>query len=157
MTSIAQGKRSDTLGKPPHPITLRPARAKVNITRSVSTFLPLHGASYTTHYTQGVASLALGYELLPLRGVSAKTRPHRKVLRMRKNLCRAAICGRTFPCRMPHSKSHIPHPSSHIQHPTFHIQHSNIPHPTLHILNIPPPNLHCFSCRAPPRIQIRHS
>ena len=35
-------------------------------------------------FTQGVASLALGYELLPLQGVPAKTRPHRKVLRMRK-------------------------------------------------------------------------
>ena len=32
-----------------------------------------------------------------------------------------------------------------------------IPHPTLHILNIPPPNLHCFSGRAPPCSQIRHS
>ena len=52
--------------------------------------LPLQqGASFTAHYTQGVASLALGYELLPLWGVPAKTRPHRKVLRMRKNLCRS--------------------------------------------------------------------
>ena len=58
---IAQGKRSDTLGKPPHHITLRPVRAKVNITRSVSVLLPLQqGASSTAHYTQGVASLALG-------------------------------------------------------------------------------------------------
>ena len=58
---IAQGKRSDTLGKPPHPITLRPVRAKANITRSVSVLLPLQqGASYTAHYIQGVASLALG-------------------------------------------------------------------------------------------------
>ena len=57
---IAQGKRSDTLGKPPHPITLRPVRAKANITRSVSALLPLQGASSTAHYTQGVASLALG-------------------------------------------------------------------------------------------------
>ena len=84
MTSIAQGKRSDTLGKPPRPITPRPARAKVNIIRSVSTLLPLQGAGYTAHYTQGAASLALGYELLPLWGVPVKTRPHRKVLRMRK-------------------------------------------------------------------------
>ena len=38
------------------------------------------------------------------------------------------ICGRTFPCRMPHSKSHIPHLTSHIPHPTSHI-----PHPTFHI------------------------
>ena len=60
MTSIAQGKRSDTLGKPPHHITPRPARAKVNITRSVSALLPLQGANYTAHYTQGVASLAAG-------------------------------------------------------------------------------------------------
>ena len=153
-------------------------------------------------------------------------------------LCRSAICGRTFPCRMPHSKSHIPHltsiiphPSSHTQHstfniphPTFHIPHftyhtphsqhpslpakylclssapaaqsvlltstphgfcvdlwhlrekyscaawhipnpifhlphptSNISHSTFHILNTPPPNLHGFSRRAPPRVQIRHS
>ena len=57
---IAQGKRSDTLGKPPHHITLRHVRAKVNITRSVSALLPLQGASYTAHYTQGVASLTLG-------------------------------------------------------------------------------------------------
>ena len=34
---------------------------------------------------------------------------------------------------------------------------SNIPHPTFHILNTPPPNLHYFSHRAPPRVQIRHS
>ena len=57
---IAQGKRSDTLGKPPHHITLRPVREKANITRSVSALLPLQGASYTAHYTQGVASLTLG-------------------------------------------------------------------------------------------------
>ena len=67
MTSIAQGKRSDTLGKPPHHITPRPARAKANITRYVSVLLPLQGVSSTAHYTQGVASLALGYELLPPR------------------------------------------------------------------------------------------
>lgn len=48
------------------------------------------------------------------------------------------ICGRTFPCRMPHSTSHISHP-------------------TLHILNTPPPNLHVFARCAPPRVQIRHS
>ena len=57
---IAQGKRSDTLGKPPHHITLRPVREKANITRSVSALLPLRGESYTAHYTQGVASLTLG-------------------------------------------------------------------------------------------------
>ena len=60
MTSLAQGKRSDILGKPPHPITSRPARAKVNITRSASALFPLHGASSTAHYTQGAASLAAG-------------------------------------------------------------------------------------------------
>lgn len=40
------------------------------------------------------------------------------------------ICGRTFPCRMPHSKSHIPHLTSHIPHLTSHISHltSNAPH-----------------------------
>ena len=57
---IAQGKRSDTLGKPPHHITLRPVREKANITRSVSALLPLQCANYTAHYTQGVASLAAG-------------------------------------------------------------------------------------------------
>ena len=36
------------------------ARAKVNITHSVSTLLPLQGASSTAHFTQGVASLATG-------------------------------------------------------------------------------------------------
>ena len=36
MASSAQGKRSDTLGEPPHPITSRPVREKVNITHSVS-------------------------------------------------------------------------------------------------------------------------
>ena len=122
MTSLAQGKRSDTLGKPPPPITPRPARAKVNITRSVSVLLPLQGASNTAHYTQGVASLALGYELLPLQGVPAKTRPHRKVLRMRKN--RSAICGRTFLNPHGHSTSNISHPTSNIQHFTFNIPHS---------------------------------
>ena len=86
---IAQGKRSDTLGKPPHPITLRPVRAKANITRSVSALLPLQGASSTAHYTQGVASLALGYgdhwAFSPL-GLSGTRRvPH--ALNMRK------ICG----------------------------------------------------------------
>ena len=69
------------------------------------------------------------------------------------------ICGRTFPCRMPHSKSHIQHLTSHISHPTSHISHltSHISHPTLHILNTPPPNLHVFARCAPPRVQIRHS
>ena len=47
----------------------RPVGAKVNITRSVSVLLPLQGVSYAAHYTQGVASLALGYELLSLRDV----------------------------------------------------------------------------------------
>ena len=44
---IAQGKRSDTLGKPPHHITPRPVRVKAYLTPSVSTLLPLQGASYT--------------------------------------------------------------------------------------------------------------
>ena len=45
-------------------------------------------------------------------------------------LCSSAICGRTFPCRMPHSKSHIPHPTSYIPHSTSYIPHSTstIPH-----------------------------
>ena len=58
---------------------------------------------------------------------------------------------------VPHAPFQIPHSTSIISHPTFHIQHSNIPHLTLHNLNTPPPNLHCFSRRAPPRVQIRHS
>ena len=48
----------------------------------------------------------------------------------------------------PHSTS----PHSHISHTTFHTQHI-----TFHILNTPPPNLHAFSHRAPPRVQKRHS
>ena len=41
----------------------------------------------------------------------------------------------------------------------WHIPHSAAPHAkdTFHILNTPPPNLHAFSHRAPPRVQIRHS
>ena len=35
------------------------------------------------------------------------------------HLCSSAICGRIFPCRMPHSKSHIQHFTSHIPHSTF--------------------------------------
>ena len=30
-------------------------------------------------------------------------------------------------------------------------------HPTFHILNIPPPNIHAFSRRAQPHVHIRHS
>ena len=40
---IAQGKRSDTLGKPPHPITLRPVRAKVLKQSVLCLLLPLQG------------------------------------------------------------------------------------------------------------------
>ena len=50
MTSSAQGKRSGTLGKPPHPITSRPARAKVNITRCFSTFAPTGRKLHNTLY-----------------------------------------------------------------------------------------------------------
>ena len=41
----------------------------------------------------------------------------------------------------------------------WHIPHSAAPHAkdTFPILNTPPPNLHGFSRRAPPRVQIRHS
>ena len=53
MTSIAQGKRSDTLGKPSHPITPRPARTTVNITRSISMLLPLQGALLIHRYPPG--------------------------------------------------------------------------------------------------------
>ena len=60
MASLTQGKRSGTLGKPPRHIMPRPVGAKVNITRYVSALLPLQGANYTAHYTQGVASLAAG-------------------------------------------------------------------------------------------------
>ncbi len=56
--------------------------------------------------------------------------------------------GEIFPCRMPHSTS----PHSHISHTTFHTQHI-----TFHILNTPPPNLHYFSHRAPPHVQICNS
>ncbi len=52
MASIAQGKRSDTLGKPPHHATPC-VRVKVNAIGSVSTLLPLHGASCTAHFYPG--------------------------------------------------------------------------------------------------------
>ena len=45
------------------------------------------------------------------------------------HLCSSAICGRIFPCRMPHSKSHLPHFTSNIQHFTSHIQHSTFSTP----------------------------
>ena len=51
-----------------------------------------------------------------------------------------------------HLTCHMPHSTFHIQHPTLHTQHSNSPHPTLHILNIPPQNLHGFF---PPRPTLR--
>ena len=114
MTSIAQGKRSDTLGKPPHPITPRPARAKVNITRYDSALLPLQGASYTAHYTQGAASLALGYELLPLRAC-----PLKRALIERFSACKK-ICVELRSVG-EHSRAACPIPNSkfHIQHSTF--------------------------------------
>ena len=53
-----------------------------------------------------------------------------------------------------HSTSHMPHATFNIQHSTSNTQHCtpNIPHPTLHILNIPPQNLHGFF---PPRPTLR--
>ena len=56
---------------------------------------------------------------------------------------------RVFDKSSPHG-----HSTSHMPHATFNIQHStpNIPHPTLHILNIPPQNLHGFF---PPRPTLR--
>ena len=97
MTSIAQGKRSDTLGKSPRPITPRPARAKANIIRSVSTLLPLQGAGYTAHYTQGAASLALGYELLPLWGVPVS--PHAKPRHVAYYFIVLSACEKSVPIR----------------------------------------------------------
>ena len=51
-------------------------RAKVLKQSVLCLLLPLQGAGYTAHYTQGAASLALGYELLPLWGVPVS--PHAK-------------------------------------------------------------------------------
>ena len=47
-------------------------RATVHLTHSVSTLLPLQGAWFRYYFTQGVASLALGYALLPLSGRAVK-------------------------------------------------------------------------------------
>ena len=52
MASIAQGKRSDTLGKPPRHATSC-VRVKVNAIGSVSMLLPLLGASCTAHFYPG--------------------------------------------------------------------------------------------------------
>ena len=53
-------------------------------------------------------------------------------------LCSSAICGRTFPCRMPHSKSHILHSTFHILHSTFHIHHSTFSTPLPQIYTLFP-------------------
>ena len=65
MEHIAQGKRSDTLGKPPHHTTLRPVREKVNITRSVSALLPLQGEDV---YTLIPRALPWAINWLPFQG-----------------------------------------------------------------------------------------
>ena len=51
------------------------------------------------------------------------------------------ICGRIFPCRMPHSKFHIQHFTSNIQHFTFNIPHSqhSSPKSTRFFLSRPTP------------------
>ena len=68
-------------------VTLAPVRAKALKQSMLCLLLPLQGVSYAAHYTQGVASLALGYELLSLRDVPAKTRPHRNNSPHAKNPC----------------------------------------------------------------------
>ena len=93
---IAQGKRSDTLGKPPHPITLRPARAKVNITHSVSV-LCTYRAQTTQHIIpRAPLRLPLGYELLPLGACPLKRALIERFSACEKSvsICRAdgAIC-----------------------------------------------------------------
>ena len=114
MASIAQGKRSDTLGKPPHPITPRPVRAKVNVTRSVSALLSLQGATIRQHFYPGrrfACRWAMNFcpfgacplnaphrktDTSTLQGVPVLTSTH-TTLRLRKicAICRAygAICG----------------------------------------------------------------
>ena len=80
------------------------------------------------------------------------------------HLCSSAICGRTFPCRMPHSKSHIQHftsniPHSHIPHPTFHIPHSqhSSPKSTRFFPSRPAPRPNTpFSARHCNRLTINH-
>ena len=145
MTSLAQGKRSDTLGKPPPPITPRPARAKVNITHSVSAL-----CTYMAQTTQHIISraplrLPWAMNFCPFRAC-----PLKRALIERFSACEKIdlrSVGELFSTRMA-----TQHPTFHIQHPTFNISHS-----TFHILNTPPPNLHGFSRCAPPRVPIRHS
>ncbi len=83
-------------------------------------------------YHTTVQSLYL-YLLQPQKRIQRTRLPHcRRDLCFDKQpawfLCSSPICGRTFPCRMPHSTSHIPHPTFHIPHSTSHIpqsQHSS--------------------------------
>ena len=78
------------------------------------------------------------------------------------HLCSSAICGRTFPCRIPHSTSHIPHPTFHIPHSTFSTLLPQIytvfpvaPRPAskyaILSASLQPPNIQPFTFRIPPR------
>ena len=115
ITFIAQGKRSDTLGKPPHNITPRPARAKVNLNGCFSALLPLQGASYTAPLYPGCRFACPG--LWRSLGFQPATLPIQSLI-----------------IRRTHSTFNIPHLTLNTQHSTLNIQHS-----TLNIINPSPP------------------
>ena len=96
---IAQGKRSDTLGKPPHHATPCKGKSKRN-TLCFSTFTLTWRNLHGNIIPRAPLRLPLGYELLPLWGVPVLTSTH-TTLRLRKicAICRAkgAICGSPSP------------------------------------------------------------
>ena len=96
---IAQGKRSDTLGKPPHHATPCKGKSKRN-TLCFSTFSITWRNLHGNIIPRVPLRLPLGYELLPLWGVPVLTSTH-TTLRLRKicAICRAkgAICGSPSP------------------------------------------------------------
>ena len=71
MASIAQGKRSDTLGKPPHHATPCKGKSK-HKTLCFSTFALTGRNLHGNIIPRAPLRLPLGYELLPLQGVPVK-------------------------------------------------------------------------------------
>ena len=59
-------------------VQVAPCKGKSAETERFMFTFALTGRGVMWRFTQGVASLALGYELLPLQGVPVKTRPHRR-------------------------------------------------------------------------------
>ena len=96
---IAQGKRIDTLGKPPHHATPCKGKSKRN-TLCFSTFTLTWRNLHGNIIPRVPLRLPLGYELLPLWGVPVLTSTN-TTLRLRKicAICRAkgAICGSPSP------------------------------------------------------------